>query len=119
MAERRPAWVPREFFDDPESFGTDGFVRPRPPEDLQEAGAVASSLAQHLAALVVADHRRAGLTVKEMAERLGTDHGYLGGQLSGRYPAGYEDLARWAIVLDDVTVLPIVDSIDLFRPPSD
>lgn len=117
MAQREPAWVPQSFLHNPSGFGTDASAGHRTPVDLIEAGQIAASLAQHAAALVVHAHRDAGLTVREMAERLGCSEGYLSGQLTGRYPAGYDDIVRWAVAIGDLSVLPVVESLEPFTPP--
>jgi hypothetical protein len=121
VAQREPAWVPREFLDVPAEFGKVASPAHRRAVGLDEAGQLAASLAQHSAALVVQSYRDSGLTVRELAERLGQNEGYVSGQLTGRYPAGYDDLARWAIVLRDPSVLPVVDALGAIAPaePSD
>lgn len=118
VPERRPAWVPRDHLQDPAAFGIDPAATYRQPADIAVAGEFMASVAQHRAALVVRTHRSAGVTVRELARRLGTDEGYLSGQLTGRYPAGLDDLARWAIALDDISVLPTFDTLTSLRPAS-
>jgi len=116
VAKREPAWVPRSFLENPADFGSVGSPTHRPPADIVEAGQLAASLAQHSAALVVKAHRDAGLTVRELAERVGGSEDYLSGMLTGRYPAGYDDLARWAIATRDLSVLPVVDALEPLTP---
>ena len=118
MAQREPAWVPRHFLDEPAEFGKVPSPAHRRATGLEEAGQLAASLAQHSAALVVRASRDTGLTVRHFAELLGQNEGYVSGQLTGRYPAGYEDLARWAVVLRDPSVLPVVDDLAAFTPPN-
>lgn len=116
MAQREPAWVPRDFLTDPAEFGKVPSPAHRSASAIEEAGQLAASLAQHSAALVVQSYRDSGLTVRDLAERLGQNEGYVSGQLTGRYPAGYDDLARWAVVLRDPSVLPVVDDLTAFAP---
>ncbi len=117
MAERVPAWVPRSFLNNPDDFGVEGASPHRAPADIEEAGQLLASLAQHRAAVVVRSHRDAGLTVRELASRIGTSEDYLSGQLNGRYPAGLDDLARWAVALRDLSVLPVFDDLEGLFPP--
>jgi hypothetical protein len=117
VAERVPAWVPRSFLQNPDDFGVDGSSPHRAPADIEEAGQLVASLAQHLAAVVVRSHRDAGLTVRDLASRTGASEDYLSGQLNGRYPAGLDDLARWAVALHDPSVLPVFDDLEGLHPP--
>jgi hypothetical protein len=116
VAQREPAWVPRDFLIDSAEFGKLSSPAHRPAQSIEEAGHLASSLAQHSAALVVQSYRDAGLTVRDLAERLGQNEGYVSGQLTGRYLAGYDDPARWAVVLRDPSVLPVVDDLTALAP---
>jgi hypothetical protein len=118
VAKREPAWVPRSFLENPADFGSVASPPHRSPADITEAGQLAASLAQHSAALVIKAHRDAGLTVRDLAERIGGSEDYLSGLLTGRYPAGYDDLARWAIAVRDISVLPVVDELEPFTPPA-
>lgn len=108
--------MPRDFLADPAEFGKIPSPAHRHAANLDQAGQLAASLAQHSAALVVQSYRDAGLTVRDLAERLGQNEGYVSGQLTGRYPAGYDDIVRWALVLRDPSVLPVVDDLAAFAP---
>jgi hypothetical protein len=71
----------------------------------------------HLAVCTIREHHRTN-TAQVLAERLGrTNLVYLRRQLTGEYPASIPDLIGWAIALDDVTVLPQVDSLSELYPP--
>ncbi len=117
MAARAPAWVPRSFFDHPDEFGLVDGAKHRLPVDLAEAGQLIASVAQHRAALVIRSHRHGGLKVRELASRLGSSEDYLSGQLTGRYPAGLDDIARWAVAVGDSSVLPVFDDLNDLLPP--
>lgn len=53
-------------------------------------------------------HLTAGrVTVAGLAEKVGVSAGFLSGQLTGRYIAHLDDLARWAITLDDPTIVTL------------
>jgi hypothetical protein len=117
VAVRSPAWVPRDFLENPDEFGIVSSPDAREAAGILEAGQRAMSLAQHQAALVIKAKRDNGTTsVTALAEAVGVSDGYLSGQLTGRYVANLDDLVRWAIVLDDVTLLPVFDSLDKLRP---
>lgn len=117
MVVRQQAWNPLDFIVDKQHFGESEDARWRRPTDMREAGQLAAVIAQHRAALVVNAHRRAHhLEVQELAERIGSDRGWLSGQLSGRYIANFDDLARWAIAVNDVALLPVFDSLEGLRP---
>ena len=91
---------------------------PHAPHDhVDQLGEEALLAAQHLAAVVVRSHRDAGLTVRDLASRTGASEDYLSGQLNGRYPAGLDDLARWAVALHDPSVLPVFDDLEGLHPP--
>lgn len=114
---RQQAWNPLDFIIDKRHFGESEEAQWRRPADIQEAGQLAAVIAQHRAALVVNAYRRSRhLEVQELAERIGDDRGWLSGQLSGRYIANFDDLARWAVALDDITLLPVFDSLEELRP---
>lgn len=116
VGQRQPKWVPNTYLENPDEFGSVARAAHITPRDLTEAGELIASLAQHRAALVIRSHRDRGLTVRRLAELLGTDEGYLSGMLTGRYPADFDDLARWALVLDDPSILPVFDDFDGLRP---
>jgi hypothetical protein len=116
VAERTPAWVPRSFLENPDDFGMPGPETHRAPTDITEAGQLVAALAQHRAAVVIRSHRDAGLTVRELAARIGTSEDYLSGLLNGRYPAGLDDLGRWAIAVGDPSVLPVFDDLGGLSP---
>ena len=116
MAQRESAWVPRSFLENPDEFGKVDLPSHRAPADIEEAGQMIASIAQHRAAYVLSSHRRSGLSVRDLAERTGTTEGYLSGQLNGRYPAGFDDIARWALAVQDLSVLPAFSTLEGMEP---
>ena len=92
---------------DPSQFG----IEPDPiwyaATNLLEAGRLVEAYWQHKAAIVVRERiASSALTQKDIAAQLGISVGMLSGKLNGRYPLGSDELFRWALAFDDVTLLP-------------
>jgi len=86
--------------------------------NLLEAGRLVEAYWQHRAVIVVRDRiASSALTQKDIAAQLGTSGGMLSGKLNGRYPLGGDELFRWTLAFDDVTLLPpSVDDVSLLLP---
>jgi hypothetical protein len=113
----RPA--PREYLLDVRLFGRDPSAPWRPAEHLDDAARIASAYTQHLVACAVtAELHRRGQTRAGLAARVGVRADNLRRKLAGEYWVTVDDLPRWVLALEDVTLLPTPQAIGDLLPPT-
>lgn len=113
----RPA--PRDSLLDARLFGRDSKAPWRAARDLADAARLATAYAQHLVACAVtAELHRRGQTRESLAADVGARADNLRRKLAGEYWASADDMAKWVLVLGDVTLLPTHQAIGDLLPPT-
>lgn len=112
------AYIPRSFLIAPKAFGRrpDATWRAHEPQD---ADGVAASYFQHRVAyqtLKVAEEK--GMSLIDLANRLGISPDRLRRKLYGESPARLIEIMSWIRVVDDITIFPVVSSQTDLMPPA-
>jgi hypothetical protein len=107
MVVAPPRFVPKALMRRPAEFGQDPEAEWRAARNLTEASLMAHAYWQHLAACVINERLRdSGASRKELAQALGVGTRMLGSKLNGTFPAASDELFRWALAFNDVSILP-------------
>lgn len=108
---------PRRFLVDPSRYGHDPAAPWRPLSPGDDHAEVIAAYWQHLALCTLREKSPVRL-VDVVAERLGKANVvYLRRQVSGEYRVRFEELIRWVIAFDDITLLPQVGKLADLYPP--
>lgn len=100
-------------------FGRDPQATWHAARDLEDAARLARAYTQHLVSCAVsAELHRTGWTRERLAARLASNADILRRKLVGEYWASPEDIAKWVLVLDDVTLLPAPQNVAELLPPT-
>jgi hypothetical protein len=102
-----PRFVPKALIRRPAEFGRDPDAEWRTARNLTEASLLAHAYWQHLAACVINERLTdSGITRTELAGALDISPRMLGSKLNGNFPATSDELFRWALAFNDVSILP-------------
>lgn len=115
-----PRFVPKTLMRQPAEFGQDPDAEWRAARNLTEASLLAHAYWQHLASCVINERLMdTGVTRRELADALGVGTRMLGSKLAGTFPATADELFRWALAFNDVSVLPPpADRVSDILPPA-
>lgn len=107
---------PRRHLVDENAFGHDPAASWHPIGAGDDPVEVIAAYWQHLAVCVLRA-TYGHLLLDELDRRLPNSRDHLQAQVVGRFAVRTNDLIRWALAFDDVTVLPTVDRVDDLYPP--
>lgn len=114
-----PRPSPRDALLDARLFGRDPLAPWRAARDLEETARFARAYTQHLVSCAVAaELHRTGQTRERLAGRVGSNADILRRKLVGEYWASPEDITKWVLMLDDVTLLPAPQNVAELLPPT-
>jgi hypothetical protein len=113
-----PRFSPRDLVSPPEAFWNEEvegvWTEPRSSEEAEQL-LVAHYLSQ-VSRNVVAVLREVGWTRGDLADAIGEDARNLRRKVNGEYPAMFEDVLRWALVLDRPDIAYAPNSTDDLAP---
>jgi hypothetical protein len=91
----------------PAEFGQDPEAEWRAARNLAEASLMAHAYWQHAAACVINERLSdSGASRKELAAALGVGTRMLRAKLTGTFPATADEIFRWALAFNDISILP-------------